>query len=478
MDTDIAITCLKQALDLTPAEHPNRSMCLNFTGVAMIDRYRRLGELRDLEEAIDYLHEAVGMIPVENPNKPEILNELGSVMIDRFKHFGDLEDLTKAIDFMKQAVDLTPDDHFNRSMHINNLGIALRNRYQHLGELVDLEDAIVNIQRAVDLTSTENPNRPIYLNNLGNALDTRYLMLGQLKDLEEAIICGKQAVDLTPHKHPNRSIFFNNLGNRYYENNEIDNARKAFIAMSTVIESIRASSTMKVDSEKMVSDYASSYARLVTCCLMEGDAEAAFRYAEAGKSRSLVDALQAEHQWLTDTPVEDPDLAEKLGKAERLRADIEYLLDQPNQSGKDEDDGERVFLGSPSEIQNELSKKLQKEDALWQTIESDHPAFALTTSAPPYTVEQAQTLAARENATLISFYQHDHGWIAFVVSNKNFTPIPLEGVNTMIKTALGLLPSIAKGLFRKGPAVFCLLQQLYIVLFKPIMDYLPAQGQP
>jgi CHAT domain-containing protein len=344
----------------------------------------------------------------------------------------------------------------------------------------NLQKAIACCQAALaEIAPEKSPNLfALIQTNLGNAysnLDTE----DRMSNIQKSISCYRAALVYSTPKNAPRQCYMVSLklGDLYYQEEKYNQAIKIYKLAHTALEKSRMTTKDKTYRKTLQENASIFYARLVTCCLVERNIRDALKYAEAGKSRALVDSLLTEHQRLTDIPVEDRDLTEKLKQAQRLRADIENLLHQLSKSGKGGDGAERGILRPPSEIKDELSAKLRIEDALWQTIERDHPAFALTTSAPPYTIEQAQALAVYENARLVSLYQHAQGWVAFVVTQSTFTAIPLENVDTVIDTALKLLPHISKGLFRKGPALFRLLQQLYQVLFTPLEEYFPDQGQ-
>jgi hypothetical protein len=51
-DLEEAIWTAQQAVELTPADHPDRATHLNNIGVFLQRRYERRGEIRDLEESI------------------------------------------------------------------------------------------------------------------------------------------------------------------------------------------------------------------------------------------------------------------------------------------------------------------------------------------------------------------------------------------------------------------------------------------
>ncbi|KAG6372525.1 hypothetical protein JVT61DRAFT_7633 [Boletus reticuloceps] len=104
--------------------------------------FERLGELSDIEVAISTLKDAVDLTPLGHPDKPGCLNNLGSSFGARFARLGELSDLEDAISTHRDAVDLVPRGHPDKPLYLNSLGISFRDRFEHLGKLSDLEDAI------------------------------------------------------------------------------------------------------------------------------------------------------------------------------------------------------------------------------------------------------------------------------------------------------------------------------------------------
>ena len=51
-DLEEAIRVAKQAVDSTPHDHPDQAARLNSLGNMLESRYKRMGEIKDLEEAI------------------------------------------------------------------------------------------------------------------------------------------------------------------------------------------------------------------------------------------------------------------------------------------------------------------------------------------------------------------------------------------------------------------------------------------
>ena len=79
-DLDAAIGTLRQAVDLTPAGHPNLAVGLSLMGAALQSRFERAGDDADLDEAIEASQRAAELAPPGFSELPEILSNLGSAL--------------------------------------------------------------------------------------------------------------------------------------------------------------------------------------------------------------------------------------------------------------------------------------------------------------------------------------------------------------------------------------------------------------
>ena len=207
-----AIDLLRQAVALTPADHPELGGYLSNLGNALLARFERTGAQADLDEAITVGRQAVTLTPTDHPNLGVYLSNLGNALLARFDRTGAQADLDEAITVGRQAVTLTPADNPNLGGYLYNLGIALKARFGRGGAQADLDEAITAGRQAVTLTPTNHPNVSMYLSNLGNALLARFDRTGAQADLDEALTMVRQAVTLTPTNHPNLDRYLSNLG--------------------------------------------------------------------------------------------------------------------------------------------------------------------------------------------------------------------------------------------------------------------------
>ncbi|CUA73163.1 hypothetical protein RSOLAG22IIIB_10604 [Rhizoctonia solani] len=210
-DLEQAIQYESRALDLTPDDHPDLPRRLINLGVSHGDRFERLGELSDLEKAVGYQSRAVDSTPAGHPGLPSRLNLLGVSYNRRFQHLRNLDDLDKAIVCESRALALIPDDHPSLLSYLVNLRVSHTHRFHYLSEPSEVEEAIEYGSRVLALTPNGDSRRPRWLINLGASHSDRFQALGDLGDSEKAIDCISRAVELINENNPDICIVHFNL---------------------------------------------------------------------------------------------------------------------------------------------------------------------------------------------------------------------------------------------------------------------------
>ncbi len=206
------IAQLTDAVQNTPAGHPDLAVYLNNLAIAMATRFEHAGNLSDLDRAVESCERAVTATSARHPSLAGRLSNLGGVLRVRFEHGGDPADLDRAVILGERAVGAAPSGHPHRAIVQNRLGIALRTRFEHGGNMADLDRAVDLGERAVSATPDGHPDRASRLSNLGGALLTRFGRTRKLADLDRAVDLGGQVVTATPTGHPDLPGRLTNLG--------------------------------------------------------------------------------------------------------------------------------------------------------------------------------------------------------------------------------------------------------------------------
>ena len=211
-DLQQAIPMLDGLAKSTPVWDVRYLAVLVDLSLALRYRFDCFGELSDLEDAISRQRVAADLAPYGHPDRLACLTNLANSFVTRFTRLGELSDLQSAISTHRNVVDLTPQGDPEKHLSLSNLGNSLFSRFQYLSQLSDLEDAILMHRDAVGLAPHGHPAMPINLNNLASCLRARFKRFGELNDLEEAISRLGDAVNLIPCDHPHKSIFLASLG--------------------------------------------------------------------------------------------------------------------------------------------------------------------------------------------------------------------------------------------------------------------------
>jgi hypothetical protein len=216
------------------------------------------------------------------------------------------------------------------------------------------------------------------------------------------------------------------------------------------------------------------YARLVHCCLHEGDKGAALKYAVAGKGRAFVDLLATASFDLSEAGAEDTELAEALRQARELRQQIGSLRSQlsPNNAPSG---SSSIPAAQREKMHIDLGARREEYDDLWEEMTFKYPALTATQQAPDFTAEEARKLAAELEATLVEYYRHADGWCAFVVTPEEIRHVDLPDVNgDLLKRMSQWLQWMESGTVLGRPS-YKPLRRLHEALIEPLRPYLQPQ---
>ena len=475
-----AIRHYEQALEVRKREAFPEDWAETQNNLAGVYGNRIRGErAQNLEEAIRHYEQALQVWTREAfpMNWAMTQSNLGATYQDRI--WGDqAQNLEEAVRHIEQALEVFKREAFpvEWALTQNNLGNAYCNRIRG-DHAQNFEEAIRHYEQALEVYTREDfpMDWALTQSNLGNAYWDR-IRGERAENLEETIRHYEQALQVwTPRAFPmacHDTAY--DLGYLLYDERRFPDARKALETAHKAVEALRGEVMRESAKRDLAEENALLYARLVHCCLIDDDEEAAFEYAAAGKGRTFVDMLATAHFEPTASGTKEPLLAEDLRKARELRKHIANLMAQltgrstifPTLSPKSEQPREqlRANLGA---LQHE-------HDRLWEDMSFNYPALTATQRAPMLSADEARNLAAELEATLVEYYQHANGWCAFVVTPKEVYYVPLLQVNddllaTMTKWLARIESTAGRGKVSYGP-----LRRLHGVLIAPLRDHLPA----
>ncbi|KAF3019778.1 hypothetical protein E8E14_011691 [Neopestalotiopsis sp. 37M] len=202
---DEAIMHIRLAISAT-SRQIERYRLIHVLGIQLRDRYAKMGDRMDLEEAIRLTQEAVDSSPSGlnwDLSRIAMLNNLASLLSDRFAETGDNDDRKKALEIMKEALNLGRvkgmNDHA-RAAILNNLGSIHADTFSQTRQKSDLKDAIDHAQKASDIvadTSTQRTQRAMILSHYAMLLGIQHRWFSQEPDcLKDFISSAREATDV------------------------------------------------------------------------------------------------------------------------------------------------------------------------------------------------------------------------------------------------------------------------------------------
>ncbi|KAJ7930200.1 CHAT domain-containing protein [Mycena leptocephala] len=200
----IAIKSARIIVDLTPNGDLDRPGYLYKLALLLLEGYRRLGDLKDLEAAVRTAQAAVDSAPEAHPNYVRYVRHLAVCLHYRHLRLGDLYDLQAVLKYYQKALDLTSEGHCNRVLLLHGMGMSLRSKYLTLGHVQDLQSSLRIIQEVVELTTAQDPSRAFYLDSLGILFSDQHQLYGNPTHLDMAVQTSQEVLDLTPHGHSER----------------------------------------------------------------------------------------------------------------------------------------------------------------------------------------------------------------------------------------------------------------------------------
>jgi tetratricopeptide (TPR) repeat protein len=140
---------------MTPKGNPEMAERLHNLAESFTDRYRRSGDVKDLQAAEQNAQAAVEQAPGGHPGLARHLNNLGALCQDRYQRSGDVKDLEAVLQHIQAAVEKTPEGHPDLARHLQNLAASFTNQYQISGDVKDLEAALSSYSNSSQMTTSD-----------------------------------------------------------------------------------------------------------------------------------------------------------------------------------------------------------------------------------------------------------------------------------------------------------------------------------
>ncbi|MBN2117366.1 MAG: CHAT domain-containing protein [Anaerolineales bacterium] len=184
-----AMAVFDQALDRADVDAIDRPILLTHRGMGHRKLFHRTAEPGELTNAITDFEAAIKNTPdiPRNGNDLAIrLNNLANALLDRYRVLQQIEDLDRAIESLERAF-----KYEEKPARQANYARALLERYRVTQVWTDLEQSITIFKKAVERLPSQSPNYSGILLSLGVALGTR----NRNDDLQQAIEYLERAAD-------------------------------------------------------------------------------------------------------------------------------------------------------------------------------------------------------------------------------------------------------------------------------------------
>ncbi|KAJ7253870.1 CHAT domain-containing protein [Mycena rebaudengoi] len=186
-DIDEAIQLLREALDICPVSHPNRSSMLRSQGIVLQTRAMLKRAQNEIDEAIELYRQALELRSASRHDRSQSLNCLATAILVRFENLGDPKDIDEAIELFRQAIGSYSAPHPEYSNYLGNLAYSLYARFEQNKDPKYIEEAIQLLRELTELSPAPHPSCGMRLANFGSILHIAYSHQPKEKILEEAI---------------------------------------------------------------------------------------------------------------------------------------------------------------------------------------------------------------------------------------------------------------------------------------------------
>ncbi|HYJ88133.1 MAG TPA: CHAT domain-containing protein [Pyrinomonadaceae bacterium] len=173
----------------------------------------RSHNINSLNEAISALEDSLAQESLPVFFRSSFINWLSGRLWERFKRIGDLRDLDGCIQRMRDLIEISGPLENLEPAHMHNLGLALETRFQRVLDPRDIDEAIKCHTQAIELGKRRGGVKVIWVNNLANALRNRGHLSRGLSDLQEAIRLHEKVLTQTPIGSEDFVIHRANLAN-------------------------------------------------------------------------------------------------------------------------------------------------------------------------------------------------------------------------------------------------------------------------
>lgn len=230
-DLDEAISFARDALDLRPPDHPDRTSSLQSLAQSLAHRFDRDGRINDITEAIGFVRTAVTLQSSGHSRWHSSVNKLLDYLRKRYHKAKAVADLEEMIALRRDKLKFRPQDHPERSCLLESLEDDITEMIDKPHTEVDLDKAISLGQEILAIGLSCHPRRSKCLKKLINCIEERFQKQGAISDLDELARLHQNIIELQPPNDPARSSFLHGLAHchwrRFQKQGEVSDLEEA-----------------------------------------------------------------------------------------------------------------------------------------------------------------------------------------------------------------------------------------------------------
>ncbi|KAJ7281865.1 CHAT domain-containing protein [Mycena rebaudengoi] len=270
-DLDISISLSEMALAaLHKTDSPARVTALTNLAEAWRNRFAKTGNQSDFSKSVESCQNALRNWDLSPRERTRCLLVLGQCLCESFKQKSDIRALEAGIERYREAHALVGDndsDQHDTSLlcsTLGRLGSSLCSRFELLGERQDLDEAIDFARQNLELHPVGDSDRPLTLFACANVVIQRFHSFGLVDSLREALAFRSEGVQLCPKGHPRRASFVHDLGDGYFSlykcHHQVDDLERALVYHVTVLSMRPEGHPDRIHSLKALSEaYSASF---------------------------------------------------------------------------------------------------------------------------------------------------------------------------------------------------------------------------
>jgi hypothetical protein len=302
-DLDRALRASRAAVSSRNLAAGNGAQYFTTLGNCLIDHYySRSGSAADLDMAVSAYQQALDEAG-DTEDCGVYQANLASALDDRYRRDGDLEDLNTAITVVER-ISALPDPLEQAGLAANHAGMLL-SRYAATGRLDDLDRAVTVTRAAMSRARPGSLTMTTLRINLSGALQSRYDRTRKCADLDEALRQLQVGLTEVSEDAPDRAPLSNNLGIAFAARAQDGAGEQRRLDLDRAIAAHRVAVHSAGRRDRL------SYSNDLAGALLD-------RYQEIGRRHDLRSAVRLWRAVLARTPEDAPTFARRTGNLARV----------------------------------------------------------------------------------------------------------------------------------------------------------------